>query len=105
MTLWLILCVVLTFLPNLKNVLFYFKIIFLCSVISVVGIAIRITFAYSLHFIFISVKCLNCKGVSDTFDPYLDITLEIKVRLLIVVARLEKDSQTLCNFICSSFIT
>ncbi|XP_023979119.1 ubiquitin carboxyl-terminal hydrolase 42 [Physeter macrocephalus] len=24
------------------------------------------------------VKCLNCKGVSDTFDPYLDITLEIK---------------------------
>ncbi|ETE59662.1 Ubiquitin carboxyl-terminal hydrolase 42, partial [Ophiophagus hannah] len=25
------------------------------------------------------VKCMNCKGVSDTFDPYLDITLEIKV--------------------------
>uniref|UniRef100_A0A8C6Y1G4 ubiquitinyl hydrolase 1 n=1 Tax=Naja naja TaxID=35670 RepID=A0A8C6Y1G4_NAJNA len=24
------------------------------------------------------VKCMNCKGVSDTFDPYLDITLEIK---------------------------
>ncbi|KAK2820796.1 hypothetical protein Q5P01_023755 [Channa striata] len=24
------------------------------------------------------VKCLNCKGVSDTFDPFLDITLEIK---------------------------
>ncbi|XP_036753011.2 ubiquitin carboxyl-terminal hydrolase 42 isoform X1 [Manis pentadactyla] len=24
------------------------------------------------------VKCLNCKGVSDTFDPYLDIILEIK---------------------------
>uniref|UniRef100_H0WAQ3 ubiquitinyl hydrolase 1 n=1 Tax=Cavia porcellus TaxID=10141 RepID=H0WAQ3_CAVPO len=24
------------------------------------------------------VQCLNCKGVSDTFDPYLDITLEIK---------------------------
>ncbi|KAJ1097223.1 hypothetical protein NDU88_002348 [Pleurodeles waltl] len=24
------------------------------------------------------VKCLNCKGVSDTFDPYLDIPLEIK---------------------------
>ncbi|KAK2502945.1 hypothetical protein MC885_020590 [Smutsia gigantea] len=23
-------------------------------------------------------KCLNCKGVSDTFDAYLDITLEIK---------------------------
>ncbi|KAG8145655.1 hypothetical protein E2320_012141 [Naja naja] len=23
-------------------------------------------------------KCMNCKGVSDTFDPYLDITLEIK---------------------------
>lgn len=24
------------------------------------------------------VKCLNCKSVSDTFDPFLDITLEIK---------------------------
>ncbi|KAM6156398.1 ubiquitin carboxyl-terminal hydrolase 42-like [Erethizon dorsatum] len=24
------------------------------------------------------VQCLNCKGVSDTFEPYLDITLEIK---------------------------
>uniref|UniRef100_A0A670KFU6 ubiquitinyl hydrolase 1 n=1 Tax=Podarcis muralis TaxID=64176 RepID=A0A670KFU6_PODMU len=24
------------------------------------------------------VKCMNCKGVSDTFDPYLDVTLEIK---------------------------
>ncbi|EHB07899.1 Ubiquitin carboxyl-terminal hydrolase 42, partial [Heterocephalus glaber] len=24
------------------------------------------------------VKCLNCKGVSDTFEPFLDITLEIK---------------------------
>ncbi|XP_047465111.1 ubiquitin carboxyl-terminal hydrolase 42 [Mugil cephalus] len=24
------------------------------------------------------VKCLNCKAVSDTFDPFLDITLEIK---------------------------
>ncbi|KAH0631939.1 hypothetical protein JD844_019849 [Phrynosoma platyrhinos] len=24
------------------------------------------------------VKCMNCKGVSDTYDPYLDITLEIK---------------------------
>ncbi|XP_029433537.1 ubiquitin carboxyl-terminal hydrolase 42 isoform X2 [Rhinatrema bivittatum] len=24
------------------------------------------------------VKCLNCKGVSDTFDPYLDIPVEIK---------------------------
>uniref|UniRef100_A0A8C1QCX5 Ubiquitin carboxyl-terminal hydrolase n=1 Tax=Cyprinus carpio TaxID=7962 RepID=A0A8C1QCX5_CYPCA len=24
------------------------------------------------------VKCLNCKAVSDTFDPYLDISLEIK---------------------------
>ncbi|KAK9965448.1 hypothetical protein ABG768_004540 [Culter alburnus] len=24
------------------------------------------------------VKCLNCKAVSDTFDPYLDVSLEIK---------------------------
>ncbi|KAF7663105.1 hypothetical protein LDENG_00219290, partial [Lucifuga dentata] len=24
------------------------------------------------------VKCLNCKAVSDTFDPFLDVTLEIK---------------------------
>uniref|UniRef100_A0A3P9BGF1 USP domain-containing protein n=1 Tax=Maylandia zebra TaxID=106582 RepID=A0A3P9BGF1_9CICH len=27
----------------------------------------------------VSVKRLNCKAVSDTFDPFLDITLEIKV--------------------------
>ncbi|XP_008313328.1 ubiquitin carboxyl-terminal hydrolase 42 isoform X3 [Cynoglossus semilaevis] len=25
------------------------------------------------------VKCLNCKAVSDTFDPFLDIALEIKM--------------------------
>ncbi|XP_060950737.1 ubiquitin carboxyl-terminal hydrolase 42 [Limanda limanda] len=25
------------------------------------------------------VKCLNCNAVSDTFDPFLDITLEIKM--------------------------
>ncbi|XP_061765066.1 ubiquitin carboxyl-terminal hydrolase 42 isoform X2 [Nerophis ophidion] len=25
------------------------------------------------------VKCLNCKAVSDTFDPFLDITLEIRI--------------------------
>ncbi|KAF6728405.1 Ubiquitin carboxyl-terminal hydrolase 42 [Oryzias melastigma] len=25
------------------------------------------------------VKCLSCKAVSDTFDPFLDITLEIKM--------------------------
>ncbi|TRY78950.1 hypothetical protein DNTS_018828 [Danionella cerebrum] len=31
------------------------------------------------------VKCLNCKAVSDTFDPYLDISLEIKT------------AQTLCK--------
>ncbi|GAA6101080.1 ubiquitin carboxyl-terminal hydrolase 42-like [Tachysurus ichikawai] len=24
------------------------------------------------------VKCMNCKAVSDTFDPYLDIALDIK---------------------------
>ncbi|NXP45445.1 UBP42 hydrolase, partial [Heliornis fulica] len=24
------------------------------------------------------VKCLNCKGVSDTYEPFLDITLDIK---------------------------
>ncbi|MGH0139235.1 UNVERIFIED_CONTAM: hypothetical protein FKN15_068644 [Acipenser sinensis] len=24
------------------------------------------------------VKCLNCKAVSDTFDPYLDVSLDIK---------------------------
>ncbi|XP_034050471.1 ubiquitin carboxyl-terminal hydrolase 42 isoform X2 [Thalassophryne amazonica] len=24
------------------------------------------------------VKCLNCKGVSDTFDPFLDVSLEVK---------------------------
>lgn len=27
------------------------------------------------------VKCLNCKAVSDTFDPFLDIPLEIKTAL------------------------
>lgn len=26
-----------------------------------------------------TVKCMNCKAVSDTFDPYLDIALDIKV--------------------------
>ena len=26
-----------------------------------------------------TVKCLNCKAVSDTFDPYLDVALEVKV--------------------------
>lgn len=26
-----------------------------------------------------TVKCVNCKAVSDTFDPYLDIALDIKV--------------------------
>lgn len=32
---------------------------------------------FNSHF---AVKCLNCKAVSDTFDPYLDIALDIKVR-------------------------
>lgn len=54
------------------------------SVLSVVGKAE--SGLYSLFiFSFISVKCLNCKGVSDTFDPYLDITLEIKVSSAVTV--------------------
>ncbi|XP_051878491.1 ubiquitin carboxyl-terminal hydrolase 42 [Pristis pectinata] len=32
------------------------------------------------------VKCLNCKGVSDTYDPYLDIALEIKTAPNIIKA-------------------
>lgn len=28
----------------------------------------------------VSVKCSQCKSVSDTYDPYLDIALEIRVR-------------------------
>ncbi len=27
-----------------------------------------------------AVKCSICKSVSDTYDPYLDIALEIRVR-------------------------
>lgn len=41
-----------------------------------------------LLFLKISVKCMNCKGVSDTFDPYLDITLEIKVNFWFLFAAL-----------------
>lgn len=26
-------------------------------------------------------KCLECKTVSDTYDPYLDVTLEVEVLL------------------------
>ena len=63
-----------------------------CSVISVVDIAMLIILSYLWCFIFISVKCLNCKGVSDTFDPYLDITLEIKVSLVfVVIVKLNKN--------------
>ncbi|KAI4880507.1 hypothetical protein NFI96_012349 [Prochilodus magdalenae] len=32
------------------------------------------------------VKCLNCKAVSDTFDPYLDIALDIKTAQTITKA-------------------
>lgn len=28
-----------------------------------------------------AVKCLECKTVSDTYDPYLDVTLEVEVVL------------------------
>lgn len=35
--------------------------------------------ANKLIFFVCLVKCLNCKAVSDTFDPFLDIPLEIKV--------------------------
>lgn len=43
--------------------------VFLCLTACVILIAL----------ISVSVKRLNCKAVSDTFDPFLDITLEIKV--------------------------
>lgn len=33
--------------------------------------------------ILIPVKCLNCKAVSDTYEPFLDVTLDIKVRCLV----------------------
>lgn len=32
--------------------------------------------------ILVPVKCLNCKAVSDTYEPFLDVTLDIKVRSL-----------------------
>ncbi|KAK2866282.1 hypothetical protein Q7C36_002338 [Tachysurus vachellii] len=32
------------------------------------------------------VKCMNCKAVSDTFDPYLDIALDIKNSPTILIA-------------------
>lgn len=28
----------------------------------------------------LAVKCSVCKSVSDTYDPYLDVALEIRVR-------------------------
>ena len=28
----------------------------------------------------VAVKCSVCKSVSDTYDPYLDVALEIRVR-------------------------
>lgn len=33
----------------------------------------------------LSVKCSICKSVSDTYDPYLDIAVEIRVRFIICV--------------------
>lgn len=59
MTLWLTLCVALSFFAQSERkmyfiLIFYFEIIILCSVISVVGIARRITlclfFAFYFHF-------------------------------------------------------
>lgn len=29
----------------------------------------------------VSVKCSICKSVSDTYDPYLDIAVEIRVSM------------------------
>ncbi|KAL6036796.1 hypothetical protein STEG23_005448 [Scotinomys teguina] len=51
------------------------------------------------------VKCSNCKGVSDSFDPYLDITLEIKAAQSITKAleqfvkpeQLEGDNSYKCS--------
>lgn len=38
--------------------------------------------AHAAHcFCSVAVKCSVCKSVSDTYDPYLDIALEIRVRL------------------------
>lgn len=37
-------------------------------------------------------KCLNCKAASDTFDPYLDIALDIKV--MFIVAKRNIDTLT-----------
>lgn len=37
------------------------------------------------HFFPFLVKCLNCKAVSDTFDPFLDIPLEIKVIIFLLL--------------------
>lgn len=36
----------------------------------------RIKYCYVVF----AVKCSVCKSVSDTYDPYLDIALEIRVR-------------------------
>ena len=32
----------------------------------------------------VAVKCSVCKSVSDTYDPYLDIALEIRVCLAVI---------------------
>lgn len=39
------------------------------------GVCLRVTYV----FVCLPVKCSICKSVSDTYDPYLDIAIEIRV--------------------------
>ncbi|XP_051959450.1 ubiquitin carboxyl-terminal hydrolase 42-like isoform X2 [Xyrauchen texanus] len=58
------------------------------------------------------VKCLNCKAVSDSFDPYLDISLEIKTAQTLTKAfeqfvkpeQLDGDNAYKC-FKCKKMVT
>lgn len=44
------------------------------------------TSARSLPLRSVAVKCSVCRSVSDTYDPYLDVALEIRVRTTAVFA-------------------
>lgn len=53
------------------------------------------------------VECLRCKAVSDTFDPFLDISLEIEVRINdrpVFWQVVSQSSSLLCRM-CSASLT
>lgn len=46
------------------------------------------TSASSLPLCSVAVKCSVCRSVSDTYDPYLDVALEIRVQTTAVCERM-----------------